>query len=167
MKSLIKSTSLKFILTLCLLLVGTEFYGQFNRGMGGMGRQGMGGMGRQGSGIPQTQGTPEKPEPQTADQIVDEQMPSITQALELNDFETAVMSSILKKYLQERIELQILQLPPEKMKEAYEKINERQIAEIKEGLPPEKYEAFVNMQQDGVTKTIKKKKKKEKKTKNN
>jgi len=165
MKNTVKSGSHKFILMLCLLFVGAEFYGQFNRGMGGMGGNGMGRQG--GSTVPQAQVAPEKPEPKTAEQIVDDQMPSIAEALVLNDFESAVVSSILKKYVQERIEAQILKLPPEKMGEAFKKIAERQDEELKMSLPPEKYDAFLNLQQDGVAKTIKKNKKsKRKKNKN-
>jgi len=40
--------------------------------------------------------------------------------LGLNPFEEAVLSTNLKKYLQERIELQILELPADKMRESYE-----------------------------------------------
>lgn len=162
MKNISKNPSLKFILTLCILFIGTEFYGQFgNRGnqRGAFGRQ---------SAIPRTQEPPPKEDPKTADEMVDEQMPSITEALDLNDFEVAVMASILKKYVRERIEMQILKLPPEKMREGFVKINERQTEELQTSLPPEKYAAFVDLQKEGVAKTIKKKKKakrKKKKTK--
>ena len=94
-------------------------------------------------------------------------MPAIAEALELNDFETAVLSSTLKKYVQERIEMQILQLSPEQMRDGMIKITERQEAELKAGLPLEKYEAFVELQKNGMTKTKKEKKKKEKKKKKN
>jgi len=163
MKTTIKHSKLKFIFTLCMLLVATEFYAQFNRGMGGMGRQGMG---RQRNAIPQAQQAPEPPKPKTAEQIVDEQMPSITEALVLNGFESAVVASILKKYVQERIEAQILKLPPEKMGEVFKNISERQDEELKMSLPPEKYDAFVNLQQEGLAKTIKKNKKEKRKKKN-
>ena len=113
--------------------------------------------------IPQAQETKKEPEPMTAEQIVDNEMPDIAAALELNEFETAVLSSILKKYVQERIEMQILKLSPDKMREGMEKITERQDAELKAGLPLEKYEAFVELQKNGVAKTQKEKKKKEKK----
>ena len=69
------------------------------------------------------------------------------------------------KYVQERIELQILKLPADKMREAYLKITERQDADLKAGLPLEKYEAFVQMQKDGVAKMRKEQKKAEKKKK--
>ncbi|MFD0799440.1 hypothetical protein ACFQZJ_18350 [Maribacter chungangensis] len=152
----------KGILFLVLLMLGSECYAQFNRGMQrGMGR----GMGRQRSAIPQAQHTPEPPAPKTSGEIVEDQMPAITEALALNDFEAAVVSSILKKYVQERIEAQILKLPPEKMKETFTNISERQDEELKMSLPPEKYEAFLGLMQDGVNKTIKKNKKKKKKQK--
>lgn len=156
MKTFSTLSPFKTAVILIALMLGSECYAQFNRGQGGNG------LGRQRSTIPQAQDTPEPPEPKTADELVDEQMPSITEALELNDFETAVMGAILKKYVQERIELQILKLPPEKTNEAFIKISERQTAELQASLPPEKYEAFVNLQQEGVSKTIKKKKKAEK-----
>ncbi|MFS4415676.1 hypothetical protein [Maribacter sp. 2307ULW6-5] len=143
------------------LLLGADCYAQFNRGMG-MGR----GMGRR-TAIPQAQHAPPKEEPKTADQIVNDQMPSITQALELNDFETAIMGSILKRYVQERIEAQILKLTPEKMREVYKDISERQDEEIKSSLPPEKYDAFLKLQEEGLSKTIKKKKKEKKKKRKN
>jgi hypothetical protein len=94
-------------------------------------------------------------------------MSSITEALVLNDFESAVVNSILKKYVQERIEAQILKLPPEKMSETFKNISDRQDEELKMSLPPEKYQAFLDLIEDGVSKTIKKnKKKKRKKDKN-
>lgn len=148
MKNKTKYFNLKFILTLCILFTGTEFYGQFGNSIN-----------NRRSSLPRTQEAPEKEDPKTAAELVDEQMPSIAEALELNDFEVAVMTSILKKYVQERIELQILKLPPEKMREGYLKINERQIEELQASLPPEKYSGFVGLQKNGVAKTIKYKKK--------
>jgi hypothetical protein len=165
MKSQNRLSFFKGILVLALIMVGSECYAQFNQGMGrGMGRNGMG---RQRSAIPQAQHAPEPPKPKTSEEIVEDQMPSITEALVLNDFEAAVMSSILKKYVQERIEAQILKLPPEKMTETFTDISERQDEELKMSLPPEKYEAFLDLMKDGINKTIKKnKKKKRKKDKN-
>lgn len=158
----------KIIVLMCILFAGSETFGQYGYGNGGYGYgRGGYGYGRQSSTIPQAQDTPKEPEPKTAEQIVDDEMPSITEALDLNDFESAVLSSVLKKYVQERIEAQILQLPPEKMREVYSNITERQDEELKAGLPLEKYEAFVALQKEGVSKTLKKKKKeKRKKTKN-
>jgi hypothetical protein len=166
MKTLIKGIGSKYILLLFLLFVGTEFYAQYGYGSGGYGYgRGGYGYGRQRSAIPQANETPKKEEPKTADEMVDDEMPAIAEALELNDFEVAVLSSVLKKYVQERIEAQILKLPPEKMREVYEKITERQDEELKAGLPLEKYEAFVELQKNGVAKTIKNNKKKKKKRK--
>jgi len=153
-----------------LLLAGVELQAQYGYGGGGYGYGGYGsrggyGYGRGRSSIPQAQEPQKEPEKLTAEQIVDNEMPSIAAALELNEFETAVLSSVLKKYVQERIEMQILKLSPEKMREKMDKITERQDEELKAGLPIEKYEAFVEMQKKGVAKTTKEKKKREKKSK--
>ncbi|EAR00294.1 hypothetical protein [Maribacter sp. HTCC2170] len=155
-----------------LFLIGAELQAQYGYGRGygyggggyGYGRGGYG-YGRGMSSIPQAQAPQKEPENLTADQIVDNEMPAIASALELNEFETAVLSSVLKKYVQERIEMQILKLTPEKMREGMEKITERQTEELKAGLPLEKYEAFVELQKNGVAKTNKEKKKKEKRKK--
>jgi len=147
-----------FLVALFALLTGVEIQAQYGYGSGY-------GYGRGRSTIPQAQ-TPEKePENLTAEEIVDNEMPAIASALELNEFETAVLSSVLKKYVQERIEMQILKLTPDKMREKMEKITERQTEELKAGLPIEKYEAFVELQKNGVAKTNKEKKKKEKRQK--
>jgi hypothetical protein len=107
----------------------------------------------------------QKEDPKTAEELVAAQMPMITEALDLNDFEQAVVSSILNKYVQQRIELQILELPKDKAREAYEKIAENQKAELKQGLPPEKYEGFMDLIENGKkSKKGKKDKKKKKKT---
>lgn len=152
-----------------ILLIGADLQAQYGNGYGGGGYgygRGSGyGYGRQRSAIPQVQETEKEPEPKTADQIVEDEMPAISEALELNDFETAVLSSILKKYVQERIEMQILKLSPEKMREGYEKITERQDKELRAGLPIEKYDAFVDLQKNGLQKTQKEIKKEQKKKK--
>ena len=49
------------------------------------------------------------------------------------------------------------------MREVYDKITQRQDEELKASLPLEKYEAFVELQKNGVDKTIKKNKKEKKK----
>lgn len=157
----IKSTHLFILFT--FLLVGSELQAQYGRGYGYGSGYGYG-YGRQRSAIPQVQETPKEPEPKTAEQIVDDEMPGIAEALELNPFEEAVLSSTLKKYVQKRIEMQILELSPEQMREGMEKITKAQDEELKAGLPIEKYEAFVEMQKNGIQKT-KKEKKKEKKRK--
>ena len=151
-----------------LLMTGVELQAQYGYGGGGYGYGTRGsGYGRGRSGIPQAQEPQKEPENLTAEEIVDNEMPAIAEALELNEFETAVLSSVLKKYVQERIEMQILKLTPDKMREKMEKITERQDEELKAGLPMEKYEAFVELQKKGVAKTNKEKKKKEKRKKKN
>lgn len=162
-----KSTKIYWLAFFTILLFGSEMYAQYGYGGGGYGygRGRNSRLGQQRSLSPSANTTPEAPKPKTAEEIVDEQMPTIAETLELNEFESAVLSSILKKYVQQRIEMQILKLSPEKMKEGYEKITENQDKELKNGLPPEKYEAFVEMMKNGVQKSSKDKKKKEKKQK--
>lgn len=121
------------------------------------------GYGRQRNTIPQVQETPKEPEKLTAAQIVDAEMPGITEKLGLNAFEEAILSTTLKKYLQERIELQILELPADKMREGYEKITKKQDEELRAGLPADKYEAFVELQKNNFKKVKDKKKKRKKK----
>lgn len=162
-------TNLKFYFAVCaIMLIGAFSQAQYGYGRGGYGYgSGYGyGYGGQRNSIPQAEETKKEPEPMTAEQIVDNEMPAIAEALELNDFEIAVLSSTLKKYVQERIEMQILKLDAEQMRAGMEKITANQDKELKAGLPIEKYEAFVAMQRDGLQKTqknIKKKKKKKSK----
>ncbi len=161
-----KSTKKYWLAIFTLMLFGAELHAQYGYGGGGYGYgRGGYGYGRQRSLSPQANTTPEPPKPKTAEEIVDEQMPTIAETLELNEFESAILSSILKKYVQQRIEMQILKLSPEQMREGDEKITENQDKELKEGLPPEKYEAFVQMMKDGVQKSKKDKKRKDKKKK--
>ncbi|WP_047245681.1 hypothetical protein [Maribacter thermophilus] len=166
MKNILILSRFNVFAVVLLLFAGSEIYGQYGYGGYGYGRGGYG-YGRQRTGIPQAQETPKEEEPKTAEEIVDAEMPSITEALQLNDFESAVLSSVLKKYVQERIEAQILKLPPEKMREVYENITKKQDEELRAGLPADKYEAFVELQKNGVAKTLKKKKKQKKKQKKN
>lgn len=159
-------TNLKHCLTFCtILFLGTALHAQYGYGGGGYGYgSGYGyGYGGRNSAVPRTQDPVKEPEPMTADQIVDKEMPAIAEALELNDFETAILSSTLKKYVQQRIEMQILKLNNEQMIAGMEKITAKQDEELKAGLPLEKYEAFVAMQKDGLQKTQKKIKKEKKK----
>ena len=169
-------TNIKYFITFFIvLLAGAEMQAQYGYGYGGGGYGyggygGMNGRGRglgrgYGSAIPQAQTPAEEPKPKTAAEIVDGEMPKIKETLDLDEFETAVLSTTLKKYVQERIELQILKLPADKMREAYEKITIRQDEDLKAGLPLEKYEAFVQMQKDGVAKMQKEMKKEEKRRK--
>ena len=163
--------NIKYIIVFCsIMLMGAELQAQYGYGgRGGYGNRGgygsRGGYGRQRNTIPQAQTPQKEPVPLTAEQIVDNEMPSISEALDLNPFETAVLSSTLKKYVQQRIEMQILELTPEQMREGMEKITKNQEKELKAGLPLEKFEAFVELQKKGVKKTQKEKKRKRKKKK--
>lgn len=159
-----KNNITTIILFFVLIVFSTELQAQYGYGYG----SGYGyGYGRQRNAIPQVEHTPKEPEPKTAEQIVDGEMPKIAEALELNDFESAVLGSILKKYVQKRIEMQILELTPEQMREGMEKITKAQDEELKAGLPLEKYEAFVEMQKKGIQKTRKEKKREKKKKEKN
>ncbi|QCX00163.1 hypothetical protein FGM00_08600 [Aggregatimonas sangjinii] len=159
-----KSSKIYWLSFFTIMLFGAELHAQYGYGGGGYGYgRGGYGYGRNRSLSAQPDTAPEPPKPKTADEMVDEQMPTIAETLELNDFESAVLSSILKKYVQQRIEMQILKLSPEKMKEGFEKITEKQDAEIKAGLPPEKYEGFVEMMEKGLQKSKKEKKKERRK----
>lgn len=167
-------TTLKYIIAFFIVLLsGAEVQAQYGYGGGGYGYggggygngYGSGNMGRGRSAIPQAQTPVEEPKPKTAAEIVDGEMPAIAETLGLDEFEKAVLSTTLKKYVQERIELQILKLPGDKMREAYEKITVRQDEDLKAGLPIEKYDAFVKMQKEGVAKMQKEHKKAEKKRK--
>jgi FPC/CPF motif-containing protein YcgG len=94
--------------------------------------------------------------------MVAAEMPKLTKAMDLNEFEQAVVTSILTKYVQQRIEAQILDLGPEKTREAFENIARNQDEELKASLPEEKYEALINYQKNGGKKVKSKKKKKKK-----
>lgn len=111
---------------------------------------------------PRAQTTPERPDPLTAEEIVELEMPKITEALKLNDFEQAVVSSILVKHVKQRLQLRLLDLEPEKARESAEKIGKSQDEELKAGLPEEKYLAFKELEEDGFKKKKKKKKKSKK-----
>ena len=148
----------KLIFILCLVFTGTQLVSAQ------MGRYGT--YGPQRSSIPRGPEAPaSEEEPKTAEELVAEQMPKISEAMELNDFEQAVVSSILTKYVQKRIELQILNLPKEQSMAAYEKIAEEQDRELKQGLPAEKYEIFLELQKNGFKGQKKKKRQKKKKNK--
>lgn len=119
--------------------------------------------GRQRSAVPQVDTTPKKEDPLTAEEIVAREMPKLSEALALNEFEHAVVSSILTKYVRQSIELQLLKLDPDKTREAMEKIRAGQKEELMAGLPEDKYNALVAIQQEGYKKKKKKKKKKKSK----
>lgn len=120
--------------------------------------------GRQRSAIPRTEEPVKKEDPLTAEEIVEREMPKITEHVGLNAFEEAVVRTILTKYVQQQIEMQILNLEPEQMREGLEKIRENQKADLKAGLPEEKYNALLEMQEKGIKKKKRKKKGKKPKT---
>lgn len=161
----------KFILLFLFLIISSlnlnaqYGYGSggYGYGRGGYGRGGYGGRGR--SSIPQAEMPDKKPDPKTAEQIVESEMPKITEAIGLSEFEQAVVSNILTTSIRKRMELQILELEANKTREALEKIYKTQDEDLKASLPEEKYNAFVKLQEAGF-KTSKKKKKKKKKKKN-
>ena len=144
------------LLILLALLGFSELHAQVNRSM----------YGRQRSGIPRTPVERQEPKPQTAEEIVAEEMPKITETLNLNEFEQAVVSSILTRYVEQRIQLRLLELSPEKMREGLEKISKNQQAELKAGLPEEKFLALEEYQKNGYKFKKKKRKKKKSKTEN-
>ena len=121
--------------------------------------------GRRNSTLPQSNDQPVEPKALTAEEMVENEMPKITEAAELNDFEQAVVSSILTKYVQKSIELKLLELEPQKTRETLEKIRKNQNEELKAGLPEEKYNIIVEIQEKGLRKVQSEKKKKNKKKK--
>lgn len=146
---------IQFVFIAVVFLVAEQLQAQY-----GYGNR----FGRQRSAIPQgpTAESQKEPEPQTAEELVDDQMPKITKSLELDPFEEAVVRSTLVKYVQKRIELQILNLEPKKMQEEYDKLGKLQDAELKAGLPEEKYNAYLDLMNNKSKKKRKKKKKKSK-----
>ncbi len=141
-----------FVILIALFGI-SELNAQVNRGM----------YGRQRSSLPRGPVERQEPKPQTAEDIVAEEMPKITEALNLNEFEQAVVSSILTRYVDQRIQLQLLELSPEKMREGLEKIQKNQQAELEAGLPEDKFLALEEYQKNGYK--FKKKKKKKRKSK--
>lgn len=117
---------------------------------------------QRGSQVPQAQTPPEPPKPKTADELVDEQMPRITEEIGLDPFEEAVVRSTLVKYVQKRLELQILKLEPNKMQEEFKKLGDMQSQELKAGLPEDKFLAYQELEQRRFQGKKKKKKKKKK-----
>ncbi|RDY61731.1 hypothetical protein [Flagellimonas nanhaiensis] len=158
-----KKTQTIFTLVLLLGLLGiSELSAQYGYGNPyGYGSR----YGRQRSIVPNTPDAPKEPENLTAEEIVDQQMPSITEALALDPFEEAVVRTTLVKSVQQRIEVQILELEGASLQEAVEKIKNRQDEELKTGLPEDKYQAFQELQENKFKTKKKKKGKKEKKKK--
>ncbi|MBC2840688.1 hypothetical protein [Robiginitalea sp. SC105] len=145
---------------LTLMLIGGLFAAEAQYGYGNNPYYG----GRRRNVVPQAEAPPKKVEPKTAEELVSEEMPGIIQAVGLNEFEAAVVSSILTKYVQKRMELQILELTPEATQEALERLGIDQRRELEEGLPEDKYQAMIELEESRYnTKKFKKKKKKQKK----
>ncbi|MBT8280624.1 MAG: hypothetical protein KJO16_03530 [Muriicola sp.] len=136
---------------LLLFLLGISVYAEAQ--VGAMGRRRI---------TPQTQTPPEKAEPMTAEELVEAEMPKLLESIEFSEFEQAILKSILTKYVQQRIEIQILKLSPEKTREAYEQINLSQDEELKASLPEDKYEALKAYRERGGKKAKSKKRKKKK-----
>ncbi|MCK0159421.1 hypothetical protein [Allomuricauda sp. F6463D] len=158
-----KSTQTLFLITLFIgILAINDMYAQYGYGSPYGNRGGMYGRGR--SYVPQAGPADNQKDetPPTAEEIVDGQMPSITEAINLDPFEEAIVRTTLVQSVQQRIELQILGLEPLKMKGEVEKIRQRQDAELKAGLPEDKYEAFMKLQENQFKAKKKKKKKKNK-----
>ena len=107
----------------------------------------------------------EKDQPKTAEELVEAEMPKILEAVDFSEFEQAILRSVLTKYVQQRIEAQILNLGPEKTREVYESINRNQDEELKASLPEEKYNALQAYLERGGKKQKDKDKKKKKKNK--
>ncbi|MCK0156654.1 hypothetical protein MWU65_05655 [Cellulophaga sp. F20128] len=146
-----------FLFTAVLIIVAaTTVEAQYGNGYGNEG------YGRQRSQMPQTQSN-EKPEPLTAEEIVELQMPIIIESIDLNDFEKAIVSTTLTKYIKKYMQLQILKLEGDIMKESIERLRKEQSEELKAALPEEKYEAYVALEESGFKKAKKRKKKKPKK----
>ena len=118
--------------------------------------------GRPNSIIPSANDPQPEAKPLTAEEIVEKRMPKITEAANLNGFEQAVVSAVLNKYVQQAIELKILELDPNTTKEKVDEIRKNQDAELKAGLPEEKYEIVADLLENGSNKLKKKKKKKKK-----
>lgn len=153
-------TSLIHIASLFLFMLGiSSLSAQYGYGYGNPYAYG-----RHRSIVPQGPEPEKEEKPRTAEEIVEGEMPKIIEVLELNAFEEAVVSSILTKYVKQSIELQILDLEPDKMREGMENIRKNQKEELKAGLPEEKYQALVDLQENGY-KSAQKKKKKGKKPK--
>lgn len=141
-----------FFLILCFTCTTTLVQAQYGYGQPGNQRR---------SSLPRgPEPQREEAKPKTAEEIVDMQMPKIQEVIDLNPFEEAVVRSIMTKYVQQSIELRLLQLEENKMREGMEKIRVNQEAELKAGLPPEKFEAFKELREEGFYKMKKKKKKK-------
>lgn len=149
------------LMTLLALLSAVTVQAQFGNGNGFGGNRDA--YGRRISAMPNTPAPEPEPENLTAEQMVEQQLPAFKAALELNDFELAVLQSVLTRHVQKRIETQLLKLSPEKTMETMEAIQKSQDEELAQGLPPEKYEKYLALQEVGFSRMEKKNKQKKKK----
>ncbi|MEN1785416.1 MAG: hypothetical protein AAGF77_09780 [Bacteroidota bacterium] len=150
-------TSFDLLVLLVFLFIGVTINAQMRNG-------GMNRFGRQTSAIPQAQSPPPEPEKLTAAEYVEKEMPKLIEVMELDPFEEAIVRSVLVSSVQKRMELKILNLDPQKMKEEVEKIKAKQDADLKAGLPEEKFQTYLELL-DNPTKTTRKKKKAKRKKK--
>lgn len=150
-----------FFALLAILLSLPSLEAQYGYGYGygnGYGRN------RMRNQFPDTQ-SQEKKEPLTAEEIVELQMPKILEVIDFNAFEQAIMKTTLTKYIKKYMELEILKLEGDKMKESVERLQKEQKEELKAALPKDKFDAFYALQEEGYKKARKNKKKKKKKPK--
>ena len=119
---------------------------------------------RSASGLPQID-TSVEPEEKTITETVDEQMPKIIEVIGLDPFEAAIVRNSLINSLQKQKELRILQLPAEENRKALIKLIDEQKNELKNSLPEEKYQAYMEMLKDPykAERVKKREKRKEKK----
>ena len=142
------------ILALCFcLFLALPVEAQYGYNPHGYGRR---------SAVPNSPTPQKKQEPLTAEEIVDLQMDRLTEDLGLDDFEQAVVRTMMVKYVKKRLELQILQLDPRETRESLEKLQLEQDAEFKENLSPEKFDIYMSLREKNGKKKKKRKKKKEK-----
>ena len=102
--------NLLLVLTVLACLLGAETFAQFGNPMGMQGNR----FGRQRSQIPAAHETPPEPEKLSAEELVEKQMPEISETVGLDPFEQAVVKTILTNAVQKKMELQILRLEPQK-----------------------------------------------------
>lgn len=147
--------SVKILLFLFIFIASEQIMAQYGRTPTRYGRQGR-------TAIPQAQTPPKEPEKLTAEEYVEKEMPGLIEVLELDPFEEAVVRTVLVNSVQKRMELQILKLDQQKMREEMEKIKAEQDEALKNGLPEEKYQTYLELV-DNPSKTKRKRKKKKKK----
>ncbi|MEO0570565.1 MAG: hypothetical protein AAF039_02595 [Bacteroidota bacterium] len=147
-------TKLSFLVFCVTAVLAAELNAQFiNQNRFGRGR----------TAIPQgPTAADQEPEKLTAEEYVEKEMPKFIETMSLDPFEQAVVRSILVKSVEKRMQLQILNLEPNQMREEFEKTIKVQDTELEASLPPEKYQIYLEMREN-PSKTKRKQKKKKKK----